>query len=158
MDKKYDSFFDRLYIDHYKNLLKYAYRLTYERNFSEEIVQDAFAEACKKIDLLYKHENPVGWLYIAVKNISKSYLREISRMKNRLPLEDYDVPVTDEEDEAMMLLSDLTKAETDIILRFYKYKQTLSEISNEYDIQFSACKMRLKRARDKLKKEYETQK
>lgn len=158
MDGKYDVYFDKLYSENYKELLKYAYRLTYEKNFVEEIVQDAFVEAYKKIELLQQHENPVGWLYITVKNISKAYLRENIYIKNALPLEDCDIAMTDKESEEMVLLNYLTKDEIDIIIKFYKDKKSLAEISSEYKISLSACKMRLKRAREKFKSNYKHEK
>lgn len=143
MNRECDLFFENLNLYNYKDLIKYAYRLTYMRNFAEEIVQEAFTEAYRKIDILHKHENPVEWFYVAVKNISKSYLREIIEMKNRLPSEIYESAVTDGESDMTYLLSCLTRDETNMILRFYIYGLSLSEISKEYDISLSACKMRL---------------
>ena len=158
LDRKLEEIFEKLYFDNYKNLLKNAYRLTYEKNAAEEIVQDAFIEAYKKIERLQNHENLVGWLYITVKNISKAYLRKNKEIKKLFPLEDYNIAVTDNESEEAVLSNYLTKKDTDIMLKFYKDKKSLMEISNEYGISLSACKMRLKRARDKFKYKYENDK
>ena len=155
MENILEVFFDKLYLDNYKNLFKYAYRLTYEKNIAEEIVQDAFTEAYRKIELLNKHENPVGWLYVTVKNIARAYIREYLDLKKLLPLEDYDIASVDEEREEMHLLNYLNNEETKIIINFYIEKKSLAEISKDYDITLSACKMRLKRARDKFKENYE---
>ena len=155
MDNILDAFFDKLYLDNYKSLFKYAYRLTYEKNLAEEIVQDAFTEAYRKIELLSRHENPVGWLYVTVKNIARVYIREYLSFKKLIPLDDKDIAAADEEREEMLLLNYLIKEETKIIIDFYIENKSLAEIANEYDITLSACKMRLKRARDKFKENYE---
>lgn len=158
MNKNHDDFFEKLYLDNYKQLLKYAYRLTYMSNLAEEIVQDSFVEAYKKIELLYRHENPVGWLYIAVSNISKSYIREIVEMKKRLPIEVYELATTDEENIETFLLNYLSPKEAKIIIDFYVFKLSIHEMSEKYGISLSACKMRLKRARDHFFDKYESYK
>lgn len=158
MDIILDAFFDKLYLDNYKNLFKYAYRLTYEKNLAEEIVHDTFTEAYMKIESLSNHENPVGWLYVTVKNITKAYMREYLNIKKLLSLEDNEIATTDEESETMFLLNYLPLEEARIMLKFYKEKMSLAELAENYGISLSACKMRLKRARDKFKDNYEKEK
>ncbi|MGI5971724.1 MAG: RNA polymerase sigma factor [Oscillospiraceae bacterium] len=158
MNGKSDALFCTLYSENYKDLLKYAYRLTYEKNSAEEIVQDAFTEAYRKIDLLRQHDNPVGWLYIAVKNISKTYIKENRIIKKMLPFEDYQASASDEGSEEQFLQNYLSEEESKLLLQFYKYGKTLKEISDGYSISLSACKMRLKRAREKLKNKYDNEK
>ncbi len=158
MDQQREVFFDQLYLEHYKDLFRYAYRLTYEKNMAEEIMQDVFIEAYKKITLLYKHENPVGWLYVTVRNITKAYMRESLKMKKMLSLENNVVATTDVESKELLLQNFLTLEESEIMEKFYIEKNSLTEISAEVGISLSACKMRLKRARDKFKDCYEKEK
>lgn len=158
MNRGLDAFFEKLYSVYFKDLFKYAYRLTYETNMAEEIVQDVFVEAYKKIALLAQHENPVGWLYVTTRNITKAYMREYLSIKVLLPLENHDAGVVDEENEELFLSNYLNDEEAKIIYKFYVEKRSLNEISEEYSISLSACKMRLKRARDKFKGIYEKEK
>lgn len=158
MEKILDAFFEKLYRDNFKNLFKYAYRLTYEKNMAEEITQDAFTEAYRKIELLSKHENPAGWLYITVKNIARVYMREYMNLKRLLPLEEIAITAAHDECGDVLLRSFLNEEESQIIKKFYIEKKSLNEIAKEYDISLSACKMRLKRARDKFKEGYKTEK
>ncbi|HHU04854.1 MAG TPA: RNA polymerase sigma factor [Clostridiales bacterium] len=155
MDRKLDDIFEKLYSAYFKDLYKYVYRLTYEKNIAEEIVQDTFIEAYRKIEHLAKHENPAGWLYVTARNITKAYLRDYLSIKALLPLENHDTGAVDEENEDMFLSNYLNQEEAKIIIKFYVEKRSLSEMANEYGISLSACKMRLKRARDKLKENYE---
>lgn len=74
---KSSEFFDRLYLDWYGNLIKYAYRLTLEKSYAEEIVQETFTEAYKKVEILQRHENPVGWLYVTTRNSARVQLLQM---------------------------------------------------------------------------------
>jgi len=158
MDRKLDEFFEKLYSLYFKDLYKYVYRLTYEKNMAEEIVQDAFVAAYRKIEMLSRHENPAGWLYLTARNITKAYMREYMRIKALLPLENQDAGAIDEENEDMFLSNYLNREEAKIMIKFYVEKKSLAEIAEEYGISLSACKMRLKRARDKLRANYEKDK
>lgn len=152
---KDNEFFDKIYLKWYQRLLKYTYRLTLDKSSAEEIVQEAFTEAYKKVDQLQKHENPVGWLYITTKNIARSYLRKVIRINALIHTEEFEQPVMYEDNISYYLADNLSKNELDIITRFYKDRQSVAEIAEDLSISISACKMRLKRARDKLKEIYE---
>ena len=53
-----------------------AYRKTGDRMLADDLVQEAFLLACRKIDLVEAHCNPVGWLYDV---LNKLILREQKR-------------------------------------------------------------------------------
>jgi len=150
-----NDFFDKLYTDWYERLLKYVYRLTLEKNSAEDIVQDTFIEAYKKSDLLQHHESPEGWLYVTARNKARNYLRK-ERKSNTAVYQDNNCSYqgANEDDFEILVADKLSKEDTDIVKRFYKYRQTITEIARAYNISASACKMRLKRARDKLKAFY----
>lgn len=152
---KNDDFFDNLYLKWYQCLLKYAYRLTLDKSLAEEIVQETFTEAYKKVELLQQHENVAGWLYVTTKNIARSYLRKAMKINASIHTEEFEPPVMYEDNISYYLADNLSKEESDIITRFYKDRQPVTEIAEDLSISISACKMRLKRARDKLKKSYE---
>jgi len=153
--REYDALFEQLYLAYFQELIKYVYHLTYEKHMAEEIVQDTFIQAYKKIDLLAKHENPAGWLYVAARNITKAYTRDYLKIKALLPLENRDINIAIEDSEDIFLSNYLNKEEAKIIIKFYVEKKSIAEIAKELRISLSACKMRIKRARDKLKSNYE---
>ena len=62
-----ENFFNQLYQENFWKLRRYALTCLNE-NQAEEIVQDTFFEATKKIDILIAHENPGGWLMDTLKN------------------------------------------------------------------------------------------
>jgi RNA polymerase sigma factor (sigma-70 family) len=157
MDHKHEALFNEMYINHYKPILNYVYHLTYDKGLSEDIAQDTFLEAYRSIEVLLKHINPVGWLYVTARNKFKAHLRLNKLLKDYIPLDEYDVPAAIEplEDSAESVLSCYISSEdVDIMLKFYKDNQSLTEIAADYHVSLSACKMRLKRARDKFIKKY----
>ena len=52
---------------------------------------------------------------------------------------------------ALKLLQELNDKESEIMLRFYYYRQTVSEISHEMDVNVSTVKTKLSRCRKKLR-------
>lgn len=150
-----NDYFDRLYTDWWVRLIKYAYRLTFDKSLAEEIVQETFIEAYKKSEMLQRHENPVGWLYVTTRNIAMACLRKIEKRKSEIHLKENVRDLVTYEDNTIYYVSDcLSKDETDLIIRFYKHRQSIEEIAKAYGISLSACKMRLKRTRDKLRSKY----
>ena len=150
-----DEFFEKLYLDWYRALLRYVYRLTLDRQQTEEILQETFLEAYKKIELLRRHKNPSGWMYVTAKNRARNYLRKMRKPDTVLYLKNYELPSVNEDDLKYIIPDSFTKEEADIITRYYQDRQSIPEIAKAYGISLSACKMRLKRTRDKLKKDYE---
>lgn len=155
MMSKNSDFFNELYLKWYGSLIKYAYRLTSDKSLAEEIVQDAFIEAYKKIELLQQHDNPVGWLHVATRNISKAKLREKQRRQFMVQIgEDFINPRVRKDKMSYFFTDALTTTEADLVIRFYKHRQPIADIAKVYGISRSACKMRLKRTREKVKREY----
>jgi RNA polymerase sigma-70 factor (ECF subfamily) len=152
---KNNDFFNKLYLDLYGSLIKYAYRLTFDKSLAEDIVQETLIEAYKRIELLQQHENPVGWLHVSTRNIAKAKLRNKRKIQSEIHIAKNLIKPGGGGDKISYYISDyLTKAEADIIIRFYEHNQPISEIAKAYGISLSACKMRLKRTREKIKKEY----
>jgi len=117
--KERNDYFDRLYTEWWLGLIKYAYRLTFDKNLAEEIVQETFIEAYKKSEMLQRHENPVGWLYVTTRNIAKASLRKIEKRKSEIHLKgNVRDPVTYEDNTCYYISDCLTKEETDLTSGF----------------------------------------
>lgn len=154
MDKKYEDFFDSLYTQWYGKMLEYAFRLTSDRYLAEEIVQETFIQVTKQIDAIAAHKNAAGWLYLTTRNNALNSIKTQRRLKNTISTEEIEVPIEDEVKLDTLLYGCMNNDEADILVRFYQYKQSLKEISKAYNISETACKMRLIRAREKIKKKY----
>ena len=67
---------DDIYIKYYKSVYNFLYKLTYDVELSEELTQETFYTAIKKIDTLKNKESIRTWLYQIAKNKWKDYLKK----------------------------------------------------------------------------------
>lgn len=148
-DTEYDAYADMIY--------KIAYMYTGNSSESEDIVQEVF------IKLLYKglrftsEEHKKAWLIRTVSNQCKDYLK--SSRKTNLSLDDNLISDKSADNDKRLdirtkIISLNPKYKTVIYLYYYEGYAT-DEIASILHISASAVKMRLKRAREELKKELE---
>ena len=62
------EFFEELYRSEYDNIKRYVRRMVTDDNGIEDIVQETFVEAYRKIAYLRTHPNIPGWLRVTAKN------------------------------------------------------------------------------------------
>lgn len=67
---------DAIYIKYCKCIYNFLYKLTNDIELSEELTQETFYTAIKKINTLNKKESIRTWLYQIAKNKWKDYLRK----------------------------------------------------------------------------------
>lgn len=79
--------FDQVYIAYYQVVFRFALTLTHERDTAEEVTQQAFFQALKKIDRFRGECALESWLCRIAKNVYLSMLR-----KNRRILRTADQP------------------------------------------------------------------
>lgn len=163
---EHEQFLSDLYHSCFWKLHHYAL-VFLNQNQAEEIVQDTFHDAVKKIDELYGHENPSGWLMQTLKNKMRNYQRALQRELLRTvsinsPEFDHVVLANDpkeiiEREETssrimMVLKSVLSNDERYILRRIVFENATHSELATELGITTCASQKRLERIRDKLDK------
>ena len=67
---------DAIYIKYCKCVYNFLYKLTNDIELSEELIQETFYTAIKKINTLNKKESIRTWLYQIAKNKWKDYLKK----------------------------------------------------------------------------------
>ena len=72
-----ELFFIQLYENNFWKLKRYA-SMFFSPTQAEEIVQDTFHEGVEKIDVLFGHEKPEGWLMDVLKNKMRNLQRRNS--------------------------------------------------------------------------------
>lgn len=126
-------------------------------NDTEELTADVFLAAWRTADKM--QEGKVQpYLAAIARNKAKSRLRS---QKEAVPLEDtmvIEAADLQEEVEHTLLaealrdaISSLSKQDGEVLIRYYYYYQQTSEIAEEMGLSSSAVKVRLHRARNKLK-------
>lgn len=144
-------------IERFKNrIFTVCYRIIGNIEDAKDISQDTFIEIFMKLKTLHDPRKFSVWIYKIAVNKSINFLRKRSRV---LIFSNADSFVTEEKnrditkrDTINFLLSRLTPDYRTVLVLFYIEGKTAREIASILDITESAVKMRLKRAREKLKK------
>jgi len=160
-----------LLVDRYQNyVFTLALRFTKNREDAEEMSQDIFIKAYRSLSDFRGAAKFSTWLYTIVNNTCISFLRkkklEVHSLDNEKVFE-----VADNQESGMRAnmieqksriamvnkaIALLSTDDAEIITLFYKGEQTLEEISNILGLETNTAKVRLHRARARLKEKMET--
>ena len=150
---------EQLYREMYHPLFTYARNALNDVSFAEEAVQDTFRIACAKIGDLETSPNPKGWLYNVLKNVIRNMRRsqiQITKLTMEAMMNESTVALEGTEDAVDLMYSDVIPREEYLLLkRIALERMTMLELSVELGISVEACKKRVQRARNKMKKELE---
>jgi RNA polymerase sigma-70 factor (ECF subfamily) len=142
---------EKYYRAEYTGMLHFALHLLGDENLAELAVQDTFVTAARKMRELTDSPKPVGWLYNTLKNTVLHIRRERQQMLALHVSLDDTAELTTEMKEADSGL-DLTKNEDlRLLKRMYIDGYSLRDLAKEQNITVAAMKMRLKRAKERLK-------
>ena len=138
-----------------------AYSTVGDFHLAQDIAQESFVRAWYKIHTLESKESFGSWLYAITKRISIDWLR-----KKGLPLEHYQLeqivdPISVDEKvetrerkrQVWNALNSLDEKYREVAVLYFISGFNLSEISKFLSISVSAAESRLRRSKDKLKKE-----
>ena len=147
-----------------------AWRKIGDFHIAEEITQDTFLKVYQKLSTLKNPNQFSGWLYVIATNQCRAWLR-----KKRIETESLDdtetewvdttayskyvaeeqakVNVEAQREVVKKLLSKLKESERTVLTLYYFGEMTTEEISRFLGVSTSAIKLRLHRARQRLKKE-----
>lgn len=147
-----------------------ALRMVKSREDAEEVAQDSFIKAYKYLGDFKGASKFSTWLYTIVNNTSISFLRkkkvEIHSLDNEKVFEVADSKESGmganmiEQKSKMLMVNEaiamLNPDDAQIITLFYKAEQSLEETAQILGIEINAAKVRLYRARTRLKEKMET--
>ena len=168
-----DNAFAALVRKYQKQVHALAWRKIGDFHIAEEITQDTFLKAYKKLATLKKPQRFVSWLYVIAANRCNSWLRK-KRLRTQ-PLEQleeidneqlqktaYSRYVTEENerttaeaqrDVVKRLLAKLQESERTVITLHYFAEMSCPEIGAFLGVSANTIKSRLRRAQQRLKKE-----
>lgn len=147
-----------------------ALRMVKSREDAEEVAQDAFIKAYKYLADFKGASKFSTWLYTIVNNTGISFLRkkklDVHSLDNEQVFEradNFDSGLradTVEQKSRLAMVNDaiglLSPDDAQIITLFYKAEQSLEETAQILGIEVNAAKVRLHRARTRLKDKMET--
>lgn len=153
-------FLEQLYRQHYQKLFLYAKAVVKNEHLAEEAVQDTFHIACVRIEELRRSENRAGWLVQTLKNVLRNMERTHSSLyaalRNHLPYEDRLLGShRDEVDVELLYGGILTQEEFQLLRRIALDRCSFLEASEELGISVAACRKRVQRIKEKMRKNLE---
>ena len=153
-----------------KGIHALAWRKIGDFHIAQEITQDAFLRAYRKLGALKNPNAFAGWLYVIVARLCLDWLR-----KNRIPIESLDTVDSSEMDKesysqyvaeeqeaevhetrrevVKKLLKKLPESEQTVMTLHYLGEMTIKAISEFLGVSPNTVKSRLSRARNRLRKE-----
>ena len=150
------KFVEELYKENYNKILSMVRKDTLCGSMAEDIVQDAFAEAVRKAEVLYTHENPGGWLMETAKYKTMSVHRRVQKRK-LMETEDILMEIKGYEADygliELHLVMDQVLNEHELMLlhMFYYGGYSVRELARREGITEGNFKVRMLRIRNKVK-------
>jgi len=162
--------FEQLHSMHSKRLFYIAYSVTKDRFLAEDVVQETFLKAFKKMDTIDNVEKVGAWLSSIAARTAIDFIRTEKRKRwvpadqNLMEKLNWEVPSemnTEKEVEARLLEADLNKRISclaseyrDILLLKVKFGLKEQEIAGLLQLKSATVKTRLYRARKQLKQSF----
>jgi RNA polymerase sigma-70 factor (ECF subfamily) len=155
--------FRQLVMDHSHAMFRLAWRLTADEHAAEDIVQEAFIKAWRKIGEFRMESSFKSWLHRITVNTAMDYLRKHSRRQQFETAEtEWEAPdhtsmaadsgrqidISTQARAAMMNLSESER--TALLLKHYE-GHSIDEIARIMDITTGACKQNIFRAVKKMR-------
>lgn len=130
---------------------------------ADDIVQDAFTVAFRKLGTVYKHPKPRAWLYETVHKLFNNYLRRRIKTAMELPLESCEA-IGRASTEEEVVARDWVNAAINMLspedYALYRYAYVLGyspeRIASILNLRVDTAMRRISRLREKLRKNLKT--
>lgn len=167
-----DEAFSILVQKYQKSVHALVWRKVNDFHYAEEITQDTFLQAYKKLSTLKNPDQFAGWLYVIANRLCINWLQRHKPAMQSLedtPVEEIEESVYNhyaaEQREAegtkyryeivQKLLSKLPESERTVVTLYYLGEMTAKEISKFLGVSVNTITSRLRRARERLQKDQE---
>ena len=156
MKTEYMEKIEQLYIELYEMMIQYAGASLKNDSMAEEAVRDSFRIACMKPKEVCNSPNPRGWMLLTLKYVIKNMVRNqasANRLAMRVIAEiTCDDDILEEEPNLALLYGNLAQTEEFKLICGIAEGKSILELADERGISVEACKKRVQRARQFLKK------
>ena len=157
MDESQRQWIEQLYVEMYEKLLAYASSIFKEGGLAEEAVQETFRIACQKSDQLCDSENPRGWLVNTLKftlrNMKRSRESGQQLLSRYLALQTEAVAFSEDKVRLEVMYEDVADLEEfKLVKEMAVDGRSHLEMAQTRGISVVACKKRMQRAKEILRK------
>lgn len=149
---------DRLIEAHHAALYRYAYRLSGSATDAEDLVQQVFMTACRKLDQVREPEHVTAWLYAVLrscflKSCRKPVPQSAGAMEMNLDHLPGDVPPPQEVDsDQLQQALDALPPEYRLVVVMYYYEHcSYKQIADQLSLPMGTVMSRLARAKQRLR-------
>jgi RNA polymerase sigma-70 factor (ECF subfamily) len=144
--------------EHNAPLYRYAFRLTGNTADAEDLVQQAFMTAFRKLDQVREPERISAWLYAVLRSCFLKSVRKprpqpagtlelnLDQLPDRSP-----APAAVEGDQLQLALEELPPEYKLVVLMFYFEHQSYKQIAEQLDMPLGTVMSRLARAKQRLR-------
>ena len=160
MEEVYRERIGQLYTELYDQFKVYARSSLQNESLAEEAIQETFRIACQKPEALFDCSSPQGWLYITLKYTIQNmkHTRATAKRVVEFYLLDQAKDFAVHEDAISLKIQYADIADTEdfkLLCEFAVEGRSHAEMAQARGISISACKKRLQRAKEYLKKKLE---
>lgn len=160
MDELHKERIGQLFLEMYDQLKAYARSSLENESLAEEAVQETFYIACQKPEALFDSPNPHGWLVITLKNTIRNMKSNHATAKRIVEtyLLDQAKELAIHEDSISLRIQYEDVADTEefkLLCEMAIQGRSHAEMAQARGISISACKKRVQRAKEFLKKKVE---
>ncbi len=153
-NKQQDAQFVLLYKNNYSDMYYFAKKVLGSDDIAEDVVQETFLVAYRKLDDFLNCPSPKGWLFKALRHIIGDTYRKRARMVEVFSLSsDMELITNDPANIILELENENNKTDLEMLFLVYCKRYTYQEISDMYGLSINAAKKRVQRAKTKLRKE-----
>lgn len=160
MDPRFCAEIEQLYMEMFEMLFEYARSFLPNDALAEEAVQETFQIACQKPQALCESPNPKGWLVNTIKNVVSNTVRSranANRILTRYTAMQMERLSAMDTCAGIDLLCDEVAAsdEFKLIKEMAIDGRSYLEMAQSRGISVEACRKRVQRAKEVLRKKYE---
>lgn len=146
----------KLVHDHYQIVYRFALRLSGSAVDAEDLTQQTFLTACRKIDQLREADRARSWLFTIVRNC---FLKSRRNPEAELPDEGRQITAPDlhrlpdefDEERLQQALNELPESHRTAVLLFYFEELSYKQIAEVLDSPVGTVMSRLSRAKQHLR-------
>lgn len=143
---------------HYQLLYRYAFRLTGSAEDAEDLTQQTFLTAQRKLDQLREPQHAKSWLFTIVRNTYLKSIRSgngaatVSLEKVAEPADDLPADAPLDEEELQHVLDELPEEYRTPLILFYFREFTYRDVAQQLEIPLGTVMSRLARAKAYLRR------
>ena len=153
------DFFIKFYQENYTRVFNFVYRTLAQREAmtTDDITQNTFYEAWKKVDILLTHPNQTGWLMETAKKKAWSQLKK-SSSKEISYEESMEEPYIENAYNAlelqMIIDKALTEDERELFRQYFVEKNSVKMMAQQEHMSEVAFKVKMHRIRKKVQNRF----